>query len=385
MLDCRSCGYMYFRTICGVEHWRGFDNYKARTVPRTESKSHYHHHHHPLPQTRAHSSLHHHHLFTMRSISSLLTALALAPLSAMAAREVFAHYMVSLYIYIYPNDIHTHTCPSLLVRKLTGAAGRHQWTKHRRLEQRHHTREGGEDRWFRDQRGAERRLESHAAQPGVPVGRVERQLQVVHLVRYGESRDVSNGQRLQLTRLSSSAVECGLSRRLRSSSTPIKTARPSLRSTTSLSCLLSRARTSLASGPRLSRALARCSLFLLGHPWGPERSSRTWVWLTEPVSSPHIHIHIYNPDTQANAGNPPVPWDAWPHNRSPAHKTTESDRAWISAVPGKAFMMPVSPWFYTNLPQFGKNWNWDSDTLWFDRWEQVLDILPQYVEVSSWE
>jgi hypothetical protein len=33
----------------------------------------------------------------MRSISSLLVALALSPLSAMAAREVFAHYMVSLF------------------------------------------------------------------------------------------------------------------------------------------------------------------------------------------------------------------------------------------------------------------------------------------------
>lgn len=48
-------------------------------------------------------------------------------------------------------------------------------------------------------------------------------------------------------------------------------------------------------------------------------------------------------------------------------------------------MMPVSPWFYTNLPQFGKNWNWDSDSLWFDRWEEVIDILPQFVEVRAIE
>ncbi|KAL0633373.1 hypothetical protein Q9L58_007747 [Maublancomyces gigas] len=85
-----------------------------------------------------------------------------------------------------------------------------------------------------------------------------------------------------------------------------------------------------------------------------------------------------------NAVDGTFPWDAWPHGRSPTHKTVDSDRAWISSVPGKSFMMPVSPWFYTNLPQFGKNWNWDSDTLWFDRWEQVLDILPQFVEIISW-
>ncbi|KAL2125844.1 hypothetical protein VTI74DRAFT_2520 [Chaetomium olivicolor] len=32
--------------------------------------------------------------------------------------------------------------------------------------------------------------------------------------------------------------------------------------------------------------------------------------------------------------------------------------------------MPVSPWFYTNLPQWKKNWMWRGDNLWFDRWQE---------------
>lgn len=49
----------------------------------------------------------------------------------------------------------------------------------------------------------------------------------------------------------------------------------------------------------------------------------------------------------------------------------------------KAYMMGVSPYFYTDLPQYSKNWYSTSDTLWYDRWAQVLDILPTYVELIT--
>jgi len=48
------------------------------------------------------------------------------------------------------------------------------------------------------------------------------------------------------------------------------------------------------------------------------------------------------------------------------------------------YMMPVSPWFYTNLPGYDKNWLWASDTLWFDRWHQVLVMKPRWVQIISW-
>ena len=44
--------------------------------------------------------------------------------------------------------------------------------------------------------------------------------------------------------------------------------------------------------------------------------------------------------------------------------------------------MPVSPWFYTNLP--GKNWLWRGDDLWHERWQQVIDIKPTLVEILTW-
>lgn len=47
-------------------------------------------------------------------------------------------------------------------------------------------------------------------------------------------------------------------------------------------------------------------------------------------------------------------------------------------------MMGVSPWFYTNLPQWDKNWYFASDTLWFDRWQQALEVLPDSIQIISW-
>jgi hypothetical protein len=52
---------------------------------------------------------------------------------------------------------------------------------------------------------------------------------------------------------------------------------------------------------------------------------------------------------------------------------------------GKAkYMMPVSPWFYTNMPGFTKNWMWNGYDLWHDRWQQVLNVQPEFVEIISW-
>ncbi|KAK3493348.1 glycosyl hydrolase family 71-domain-containing protein [Neurospora crassa] len=48
------------------------------------------------------------------------------------------------------------------------------------------------------------------------------------------------------------------------------------------------------------------------------------------------------------------------------------------------YMMPASPWFYTNLPGYKKNWLWRGDDLWFDRWEQIRFMNPDYVEIISW-
>jgi hypothetical protein len=51
---------------------------------------------------------------------------------------------------------------------------------------------------------------------------------------------------------------------------------------------------------------------------------------------------------------------------------------------GKPYMMPASPWFYTNLPGYDKNWLWRGGDLWNDRWLQILYMQPEWVEIISW-
>ena len=63
--------------------------------------------------------------------------------------------------------------------------------------------------------------------------------------------------------------------------------------------------------------------------------------------------------------------------------TDTSDKAWMSTLGSKAFMMGVSPWFYTNLPQWNKNWLWSTDTLWHDRWLQAIELQPTLIEVMT--
>ncbi len=75
-------------------------------------------------------------------------------------------------------------------------------------------------------------------------------------------------------------------------------------------------------------------------------------------------------------------WDAWPNGAN--NMTENDDKAYVSALAGRPYIMPVSPWFYTNLPAYSKNWLWRGDNLWHDRWQQVLDINPPYVEILTW-
>ena len=76
-------------------------------------------------------------------------------------------------------------------------------------------------------------------------------------------------------------------------------------------------------------------------------------------------------------------WDAWPVGAE--DKNTKGDEAWMKALAGKPYMMPVSPWFYTNLPQWQKNWLWRGDDLWHYRWRQIMESQPPLVQVWSYD
>ncbi|KAL5332223.1 glycosyl hydrolase family 71-domain-containing protein [Aspergillus crustosus] len=75
-------------------------------------------------------------------------------------------------------------------------------------------------------------------------------------------------------------------------------------------------------------------------------------------------------------------WDAWPVGAQ--EKNRSSDEAWINALSGKPYMMAVSPWFYTSLPQWNKNWLWRGDDLWHYRWYQAIDLQPPLIQIISW-
>lgn len=75
-------------------------------------------------------------------------------------------------------------------------------------------------------------------------------------------------------------------------------------------------------------------------------------------------------------------FNAWPNG--PTNITTDGDDDFLAALGEKKYMMPVSPWFYTALPGLDKNWMWRGDNLWEDRWRQVLEVQPAFVEILTW-
>ncbi|KAF4231533.1 hypothetical protein CNMCM8980_005229 [Aspergillus fumigatiaffinis] len=78
-------------------------------------------------------------------------------------------------------------------------------------------------------------------------------------------------------------------------------------------------------------------------------------------------------------------WAAWPS--SPQDMNTQVDVSYLKLLnksEGLVYMMPASPWFYTNLPGYGKNWLWRGDDLWHDHWQEVLSVRPGFVEIISW-
>ncbi|GFF43033.1 mutanase Pc12g07500 [Aspergillus lentulus] len=77
-------------------------------------------------------------------------------------------------------------------------------------------------------------------------------------------------------------------------------------------------------------------------------------------------------------------WAAWPWGDRKMNTYVDASYLQYLAEAGKPYMMPVSPWFYTNMPGYNKNWAWRSDDLWYDRWIQVSYIQPEWVEIISW-
>ncbi|EGO56249.1 hypothetical protein NEUTE1DRAFT_146972 [Neurospora tetrasperma FGSC 2508] len=83
-------------------------------------------------------------------------------------------------------------------------------------------------------------------------------------------------------------------------------------------------------------------------------------------------------------------WAPWPWGNTDGNTYVDAsyiefmETAEKNCAMDMQYMMPASPWFYTNLPGYKKNWLWRGDDLWFDRWEQIRFMNPDYVEIISW-
>ena len=76
-------------------------------------------------------------------------------------------------------------------------------------------------------------------------------------------------------------------------------------------------------------------------------------------------------------------WAAWPNG--PNDMNTYVDASDMQYLDKKPYMMPISPWFFTNMPGYDKNWVWRGDDLWYTRWEQALYLVPEFIEIHFLE
>ena len=87
-------------------------------------------------------------------------------------------------------------------------------------------------------------------------------------------------------------------------------------------------------------------------------------------------------------------WMGWPNNgnnRAPStgqSGTVEAgDSQYTSALNGKDYIAPVSPWFFTHYGaevSYSKNWLFPGDLLWYQRWNALLTMNARFVEIISW-
>ncbi|TDZ29080.1 Mutanase [Colletotrichum spinosum] len=104
----------------------------------------------------------------------------------------------------------------------------------------------------------------------------------------------------------------------------------------------------------------------------------------------------FNPEfgTDFSALDGALNWLGWPNNgRNKAPDASgnvsveQGDAEYISALAGRDYIAPVSPWFFTHFgPEvpYSKNWVFPSDFLWYDRWREILSLQPRFLEIVTW-
>lgn len=64
------------------------------------------------------------------------------------------------------------------------------------------------------------------------------------------------------------------------------------------------------------------------------------------------------------------------------------DEAYLNAVGSKnRYMAPVAPWFFAHYGgwvPYTKNWIFQGNDLWFERWQNILTTGPRFIEIVAW-
>ncbi|KAK4449564.1 glycoside hydrolase [Podospora aff. communis PSN243] len=113
--------------------------------------------------------------------------------------------------------------------------------------------------------------------------------------------------------------------------------------------------------------------------WGTVRQETGGIFLVPDWSS----IGPYGVGEKLDMIDGAFSWDAWP-KAGCTRIAADEDKIYQQCLKGKKYVMPVSPCFYTKLPQWNKNWYCSSESLWYDRWQQVLEVKPDYVQIITW-
>ncbi|KAK0244043.1 glycosyl hydrolase family 71-domain-containing protein [Armillaria nabsnona] len=87
-------------------------------------------------------------------------------------------------------------------------------------------------------------------------------------------------------------------------------------------------------------------------------------------------------------------WMAWPNdgrNKAPEGgvviSVIDGDSSYRSTIGDKSLISPASPWFSTHFGaevSYSKNWVFPGDFLWYQRWNDILALAPQFVEIETW-
>jgi glucan endo-1,3-alpha-glucosidase len=118
-------------------------------------------------------------------------------------------------------------------------------------------------------------------------------------------------------------------------------------------------------------------------------------WKSSSGLNPYFFPSWPNLDTNNLLQSHPVAdciftWSAWPAGNSgpgASFDTTGDQNLLASArATGKTYMAPIFPWFSTHVwgPGFNKNWIYGSETLLPERWQQIISLQPDFIEIITW-